>query len=87
MNGGEIVCAVADRQGHVVIGVGPRRQSHELVPRRVAHRLDHARIVDAGRHDLLVDHPLPLGGEVDRPGRRQSRRPARRPACSQDCET
>ena len=50
-------------------------ERHELVPRRVAHRLDHARVLHAGGDDLLVDHPVARGGEVGRARRPRGESP------------
>ena len=58
----------ADRQRHVEIGPVDPLAQHELVPRSDAHRLDHARVLDARADHFLVDHPI--AGLFERLGRR-----------------
>ena len=56
MKGGDLL-PLADRQGHVVVGVGPPVGRHEFVPRRGPHGGNHPRVLHPGRHDLFIDHP------------------------------
>ena len=57
MYGCEIVCLPRDRQRAVLVGVRALRRVDEEVPRDLAHRGEHARIANAARDDLRLDHP------------------------------
>ena len=58
--------ARTDRQGRVLVGLGPHRLGHEQVPRHLFHGLQHLALADAPLPDLLVHHgaalqPIVLG--------------------------
>ena len=48
--------AVANREGHVEVGVFAFADGDEFVPGRFAHGFDDPLILDTGGDDLLVDH-------------------------------
>ena len=55
--------AAADGQGKVPVGMGLHGVLDEQVPRHLAHGLEHPRIADAARHQLLLDHALAVDGK------------------------
>jgi hypothetical protein len=59
--------AVPDREGRVGIGPGTHVLGDEQLPRHLAHRPEHALVLDASPAQLALDHPRPLGFEVGRP--------------------
>ena len=63
INEDEAQRAAADGQGKVPVGMGLHGVLDEQVPRHLAHGLEHPRIADAARHQLLLDHALAVDGK------------------------
>ena len=72
---------IADRQSHILIGQLARLTRHEFVSRRVAHRFNHALVLDSGIDHGRLHHPLAgrfeLRGEVETGANRTGRKHAR----------
>ena len=49
---------IADREGHIQIGVLTELTRYKIVTRGIPHRLDHARVLDPGADDELPHHLL-----------------------------